>query len=226
MFPTYIFSSFRIYPIFDLNLHELTLKPSFTYLFSYVWLALELIIFLCLILAYIPNSYGFSTFFFLVFARFYWWMNFSPDSAIQTLFILGMIPIQFLFNYWLSPVYLWIVFSAYIFMLLATGLYRIHFMKYNLSKENVSISLFKSKTWAIDQKRQIGFTQNPRGRLLNFGCLLIPVRCSKKVDKGLVYLIFMGQRSMHQFSNFIRVDGIKNIEKVFIDIKQKFYEKG
>ena len=153
-------------------------------------------------------------------------MNFSPDSAIQTLFILGMIPIHFLLNYWLSPVYLWIVFSAYIFMLLGTGVYRIYFMKYNLSKENVSISLFKSKTWTIDQNRQIDFKQNPRGRLLNFGCLLIPVNNNEKRDKGFLYSIFMGQRSMHQFSDFIRLDGIKNIEKVFIDIKGKFYEKG
>lgn len=111
-------------------------------------------------------------------------------------------------------------------MLLATGVCRIYFMKYNLSKENVSISLFKSKTWTIDQNRQIDFKQNPRGRQLNFGCLLIPVKNNEKLDKGFLYSIFMGQRSMHQFSDFIRVDGIKNIEKVFIDIKQKFYEKG
>tara|TARA_B100001059_G_C17828859_1_gene583268 strand:+ start:2226 stop:2687 length:462 start_codon:yes stop_codon:yes gene_type:complete len=153
-------------------------------------------------------------------------MNFSPDSAIQTLFILGMIPTQVLLSYWLSTMYLWFIFVAYIFILLATGVYRIYFTKYNLSKENVSISLFKSKTWTIDQNRQIDFEQNPRGRLLNFGCLLIPVKNNEKLDKGFLYSIFMGQRSMHQFSDFIRVDGIKNIEKVFIDIKQKFYEKG
>ena len=169
----------------------MTLKPSFTYIFSYVWLSLELLIFWFLILTKIPGSFGFSIFFFLAFARLYWWMNFSPDSAIQTLFILGMIPTQVLLSYWLSTMYLWFIFVAYIFILLATGVYRIYFTKYNLSKENVSISLFKSKTWTIDQNRQIDFEQNPRGRLLNFGCLLIPVKNNEKLDKGFLYSIFI-----------------------------------
>ena len=202
----------------------MTFKPYYTFLFSYIWLALELYLFLYLIQAYITNCFLIPPLFFLAFARLYWWLNFSRDSAIQTLFILGVIPIQFCVNYWLPSDLFWVIFAPYIFMFVATGYLRIYFTSYHLSKEAITISSYKTKTWKIDQSRQITFSQNARGRVLNFGCLLIPVENNQNKDKGILHFIFLGQRSMHNFIDFIRVDGIKNVEKALNKINQNLYE--
>ena len=109
-------------------------------------------------------------------------------------------------------------------MFLATGYLRIYFTSYHLSKEALTISSCKTKTWKIDQSRQITFIQNARGRVLNFGCLLIPVENNQNKDKGILHFIFLGQRSMHKLIDFIRVDGIKNVEKALNKINQNLYE--
>ena len=202
----------------------MTFKPSSTFLFSYIWLALELYLFLYLIQAYVSSYFLISPLFFLAFARIYWWLNFSPDSSIQTLFILGVIPIQFFVNYWLPSDLFWVIFAPYIFMFLATGYLRIYFTSYHLSKEVLTIYSFKTKTWKIDQSRQITFIKNARGRVLNFGCLFIPVENNQNKDKGILHFMFLGQRSMNKFTDFIRIDGIKNVEKALNKINQNLYE--
>jgi len=207
-----------------LNFYKLTFKPNYTFLFSYAWLAIEIYLFLYLIQSYTTDYFLISLLFFLAFARLYWWLNFSPDSAIQTLFILGVIPIQFCANYFFSPDFFWVICGPYVLMLLVIGFYRIYFTSYHLSKEAITISLFKNTTFKIDQSRQITFIQNSRGRVLNFGCLLIPVERDQNKDKGIVHFIFLGQRSICKFRDFIRVDGIKNVKKVLNMINQNLYE--
>ena len=58
---------------------------------------------------------------------------------------------------------------------------------------------------------------NPRGRFLNFGCLLISKQ-SSDLKKGLV--AFLRQRNEFIFRNKIRLDGIPNIESLVKRLKQ------
>ena len=167
----------------------------------------------------------FPVFFFFAFARFYWWMNFSPDSGIQTAFIIATIPIYFCAIHWLSPEYSWVIFITYVFIFLAIGFYRVRFLRYKISKEELTISLCKDKTWQIDRSRKILVNRNYRGKILDFGCLIVPVLHQKKVAKGLFHSILSAQRSMNHHSNTIRIDGIKNVENVLKEINQKLYEQ-
>ena len=59
---------------------------------------------------------------------------------------------------------------------------------------------------------------NPRGRFLNFGCLLISQQSSTDSKKDLN--AFLRQRNELIFRNKIRLDGIPNIESLVKRLKQ------
>ena len=60
---------------------HVTLRPSQSYLFSYVWLAFELVGFNLMIHYLLPSNALFVlTLFMVCFARLYYWLDFSPAN--------------------------------------------------------------------------------------------------------------------------------------------------
>jgi hypothetical protein len=156
--------------------HQIILYPSQTYLFSYVWLAFELFVFNFIIHYYFPSSsLTILTIFMICFARLYYWLDFSPESGFQTLFILGLIPLNWTIHMLGFSDYLLPVMIVYQLLLITLGSIRIFRTKYCISGSHITVQLIRTKSFELDFSRAMELKQHSRGSLLNFGCILVPI---------------------------------------------------
>jgi hypothetical protein len=200
---------------------HITLQPNPTYLFSYVWLALELILFTAAIELFFPSNVPLvTTVFILCFGRLYYWLNFSPESGVQSLFILGVIPIFWLVHALDGSTYFLLIVVLYSCVLFFCGLYRVLKTKFHFTNSIVRHQLIRTKTVEIDSSRQIEMYQHSRGKKLNFGCILIPIIDPKNSDENLIFFLLFHQRSKNRFFRSLRIDGIRNPEKALQDIRK------
>ena len=201
-------------------LNSITIRPSLTYLFSYVWLACELIGFGLLIHFYAaPESYVYISIAMIVFARLYYWLDFSPESGIQSLFILGLIPLLWIvysFNY---SVHLHLIFLLYSIALICFGILRVLSIKFRVNSIRVLVQFIRSKSIEIDHSRSFKMHQHSRGKVLNFGCILIPIIDSEMPKGNLLMALLFDQRYSKKYSGFLRLDGIRNPKEAFQIIK-------
>lgn len=203
---------------------HITLYLSQTYLFSYVWLAFELFGFNFMIHYYFPsNSLIVLTFFMVCFARLYYWLDFSPESGFQTLFILGLIPLNWIVNLLGFSDHFFQVLLVYLLVLIALGSIRIFRTKYYISGSHIKVKLFLVKSFEFDNSRPIELKQHSRGRLLNFGCILLPIVESKNPKKHFLSTLLFHKRHSAKFSGYLRMDGIRNPEEAIHNLKKLDY---
>lgn len=198
--------------------NNLILKPTFTYLFSYVWLIGELLVFSSLLNLFFPTNFCYASLvFMIVFSRFYYWMNFSPESKVQSIFIIGMIPISFLMtqgNEWdMIPL------IFYLGLFLLVGVLRISKLRYIVSEYEVSRVIFTKKTVVIDYKREITIAQTKAGKTLNFGCVLVPCLNENPIEKNWLSSMLYKQRKGELYEIFFRMDGVKSPSKTLEKIE-------
>jgi hypothetical protein len=201
---------------------DITLRPSQTYLFSYVWLALEMFAFNFLIHYFITSHSLFVlTFFMLCFARLYYWLDFSPETGFQTLFILGLIPLNWILMSTDYSAHLLPILAIYCLLLIVFGIFRIAMSSYIISGSRVIVQSMRPQSFEVDTSRSIELQQNSRGKLLNFGCILIPVIESYKPTKHFLWLLSFHQRYNTRYSGYLRIDGIKNPKEVIQSLKTR-----
>ena len=193
-------------------------RPTWRYVFSYLWLAGEILLF-NYIFFLISGDYFIlgSSIFFLIFSIFYFWLNFSSELYLQILFILGIIPLNiivFNINPNLSVIHLT---GSYALIMILVGIVKILSTKYIINQKNVMRTILNFTVLKEAHTGLYAAHINPRGRFLNFGCLLISQQSSDS-KKGLV--AFLRQRNEFIFRNKIRFDGIPNIESLVKRLKQ------
>lgn len=205
---------------------HITLHPSQAYLFSYVWLALELFVMNFMIHYYIPsNSLIVLTFFMICFARLYYWLDFSPESGFQTLFILGLIPLNWVVNLLGFSDHLFQVLFVFLLVLIALGSFRIFRTKYCISGSRITVQLILMKSFDLDNSRTMELNQHSRGKLLNFGCILLPIVESKNPEKHFLSCLLLHKRHSAKFSGYLRMDGIRNPKEVIQNLKNMLYNE-
>lgn len=208
--------------IMSLNQH-ITLRPSQAYLFSYIWLAGELFVANSLIYSYFPAYSLFAlTLCMGLFARLYHWLDFSPESGFQIVFILGLIPLNWHIHQFGFSDHTPRVLLLYLAVFITLGSIRIFRTNYYITHSHVIIQLVRSKSYELDPSRPIQLHQHSRGKLLNFGCVLVPIIESKHPKRHALHAFFFHKRHSATFSRFLRLDGISNPEEVVHDIKNKF----
>jgi len=202
------------------TVYSITLRPSQTYLFSYVWLALELFFMHLIIYHYFPEHFEYlATAFFVAFARFYYWLDFSPETGFQSIYILGMIPLHWFINSVGGTEYHKLIVIFYLFSFIALGSIRIALTKYRITHSNIIVQLIGSKIFVTDQSRQPELAQHGRGKILNFGCILMPVaEVKNKADTIFLALLFR-KRYDAKYSGYLRIDGIRNPKEVTKQLK-------
>ena len=89
--------------------------------------------------------------------------------------------------------------------------------RYIINQKNVRRTIFNLTVLKEAHTGLYAVHVNPRGRFLNFGCLLISQESSDS-KKGL--FTFLRQRNEFIFRNKIRLDGIPNIESLLKKLKQ------
>lgn len=190
------------------NLKHKEFQLTWTYLFSYFWLSGELIL-----IVYFIDALGSSDTEWLLplallpFARLYHWLNFSPETLIQTGVILGTIPLIYLEKLDVLGSGLLLIMSIYIALFLLLGILRNRATKYVLTEDKVEIHRFGVKSYVRDSKRPIRMLQNSRGRVLNFACILIPVEKNGQNGKSLLERLF-SQKNAKDYEGYVRLDGI------------------
>ena len=200
--------------------HHITVRPSQTYLFSYVWLAFELFAMNIIIHYYIPsNSLIVLTLFLLCFARLYYWLDFSTESGFQTFFILGLIPLNWIVYHLGFSDHLLEVLLLYQLILITLGSIRISKTKYFITSSHIIVHLIRSKSFELDVSRPFELKQHSRGKLLNFGCILVPIVESKNRKKHFLSTLVFHKRYNAIFSGFHRMVGIRNPKEVIQNLK-------
>ncbi len=203
------------------------IQPSLGYLFSYCWLAMEIIIF-TLVIQYLLTTATklILACFFLLFARFYYWLNFSPETKVQTIILL-LLSCLYLCCYVAFPHIssLWIAINVAM-ILIVIGIIRIQCLRYILilPQNQLIIQLFWCKqVYEIDRSQPITFQQHSRGQLLNFGCICLPIKTTKPVKQENWYdKLLLTQRNpfYHQSaSDCIALDGIADPLTVFRNLQ-------
>jgi hypothetical protein len=206
---------------------QITLRPTPTYLFSYLWLSIELILFTLIIERYFdPYSLIAITVFMLFFARLYYWLNFSPETGVQTIFIVGVIPFLWIIDIFDKSSQFLTDILFYTVFLLLFGLFRVLFIRYQITNSMVTFQLLSKKSFEIDHSRPIKMYQHKRGKKLNFGCITIPVISTISVNKNLIISLLLHQRSHKRYFNTLRIDGIRNPQQTLRNLKTQYkYEK-
>ncbi len=200
---------------------HVTLRPSQSYLFSYVWLAFELFGFNLMIHYFLPvNSLIVVTLFMVCFARLYYWLDFSPETGFQTLFILGLIPLNWIVYHLGFSAHLLEILFFYQLILITLGSFRISRTKYFITGSRIIVQLIRSKSFELDNSRPVELQQHSRGKLLNFGCILVPIVESKKPRKHFLSTLLFHKRYNAIFSGFQRMDGIRNPKEVIQNLKK------
>lgn len=97
------------------------------------------------------------------------------------------------------------IFSGTLFM---TGFVRILVTRYDIRDTSLSKRIFCRINYDVDQSREVVVEQHSRGKVLNFGAILVPVAETKEFGNNSFLKIFFGQRNAH--IDAVRVDGIKN----------------
>ena len=203
---------------------HVTLRPSQSYLFSYVWLAFELVGFNLMIHYFLPsNALIVLTLFMICFARLYYWLDFSPESGFQTLFILGLIPLNWIVYHLGFSNHLLEVLLLYQLILITLGSIRISKTKYIITSSHIIVQLIRSKSFELDKTRPVELQQHSRGKLLNFGCLLVPIVESENPRKHFLSSLLFHKRYNAIFSGFQRMDGIQNPKEVIQNLKKHTY---
>jgi hypothetical protein len=201
---------------------QVTLRPSQSYLFSYVWLAFELVGFNLMIHYFLPSNALFVlTLFMVCFARLYYWLDFSPESGFQTLFILGLIPLNWVVYRHGFSSHLLEVLLFYQLMFITLGSIRISRTNYFIAGSRLIIQLIRSKSFELDNARSFELRQHSRGKLLNFGCILVPIVESNNPKKRLLSTVLFHKRHDAIFSGFYRMDGIRNPKEVIQNLKNQ-----
>ena len=160
------------------------------------------------------NSLVVLTLFMVCFARLYYWLDFSPETGFQTLFILGLIPLNWILYLLGFNNCFFQVLGAYLLLLITLGSLRIFLTKYTISNTRISVQLILKKTFQLDNSRTLEFKQHSRGRLLNFGCILVPIVELNNPKKHFLSILLFHRRHSAAFSGFLRMDGIKNPAEV------------
>ena len=206
--------------------HHITIRQTQTYLFSYLWLALELFIMNLGINYYFPSSsLIILSLFMFCFARLYYWLDFSPETSFQTLFILGLIPLNWIvFQLGFFDQFHFVLF-IYLLVLITMGSIRIYKKKFLISGSKITVQLFRLKSFELDNSRTIKFHQHSRGKLFNFGCILVPIVGAKNTKKNLLLCILFHKRHDAIFSGFYRMDGIRNPKEVIQNLKNKLTDE-
>lgn len=188
------------------NLKQKEFQLTWTYLFSYLWLSGELILIVYLIDFFeTKETEWLLPLAILPFARLYHWLNFSPETLVQTGVILGLIPLIYLEKMDVLGIGLFALMTVYIILFLILGMARNRATKYVLSDDKVEIHRFKTRSYQRDLKRPIRMLQNSRGRALNFACILIPIQ--KKENPSIMDRIFT-QKNATDYEGYVRLDGI------------------
>lgn len=196
------------------------LRPSQSYLFSYVWLAFELVGFNLMIHYFLPpNALFVLTLFVVCFARLYYWLDFSPESGFQTLFILGLIPLNWTVYDLGYSSHLLEVLLFYQLMFITLGSIRISRTNYFITRTRLIVQLIRTKSFEIDNSRPFELLQHSRGKLLNFGCILVPIIESKNPRKHRLSTVLFHKRYNERFSGYHRMDGIRNPKEVIQNLK-------
>ena len=206
--------------------HHITIRQTQTYLFSYLWLALELFIMNLVINYYWPSSsLIILSLFMFCFARLYYWLDFSPETSFQTLFILGLIPLNWIvFQLGFFDHFHFVLF-IYLLVLITMGSIRIYKKKFLISGSQITVQLIRSKSFELDNSKPIILMQHSRGKLFNFGCILVPIVGAKNTKKNLLLSILFHKRHDAIFSGFYRMDGIRNPKEVIQNLKNKLTDE-
>jgi hypothetical protein len=206
--------------------HHITIRQTQTYLFSYLWLALELFIMNLGINYYFPSSsLIILSLFMFCFARLYYWLDFSPETSFQTLFILGLIPLNWIVNELRFFEHFHFVLLLYLLMFITLGSFRIYKKKFFISGSKITVQLFRLKSFELDNSRTIKFHQHSRGKLFNFGCILVPIVESNVAKNNLLSTVLFHKRHDAIFSGFYRMDGIRNPKEVIQNLKNKLTDE-
>ena len=206
--------------------HYITIRQTQTYLFSYVWLALELFIMNLGINYYFPSSsLIILSLFMFCFARLYYWLDFSPETSFQTLFILGLIPLNWIvFQLGFFDQFHFVLF-IYLLVLITMGSIRIYKKKFLISGSQITVQLTRSKSFELDNSKPIILMQHSRGKLFNFGCILVPIVESNVAKNNLLSTVLFHKRHDAIFSGFYRMDGIRNPKEVIQNLKNKLTDE-
>lgn len=190
------------------NLKQKEFQLTWTYLFSYLWLSGELIVIVYLIDTFeTSETEWLLPLAILPFARLYHWLNFSPETLVQTGVILGLIPLIYFEKMNVLGIGLFALMSVYIGLFLILGIARNRATKYVLTDDKVEIHRFKTRSYQRDSTRPIRMLQNSRGRALNFACILIPIQKSDGQTASLINRIF-SQKNAKDYEGYVRLDGI------------------
>ncbi|MBU3660941.1 MAG: hypothetical protein FGM14_13775 [Flavobacteriales bacterium] len=155
------------------------------------------------------------------FARLYYWLDFSPETSFQTLFILGLIPLNWIVNELGFFDHFHFVLSLYLLMFITLGSFRIYKKKFFISDSQITVQLIRSKSYLLDNSRTINFQQHSRGKLFNFGCILVPIVGVKNTKKHPLLSILFYKRHDAIFSGFYRMDGVRNPKELIQNLKNK-----
>ena len=195
------------------------IRPTLTYLFSYIWLIGELILFTYLS-DFTANEFAWvSPLFFLLFARLYYWLNFSPETNVQSVFIVGLAGISLLSQLIEISINYYLLVTFWLMALLIVGIARNRMIQYGINKQSVSYALLRSKNLSRDISKPVKAIQHGRGKLLNFGCILIPITTTPS-RSNVLFKLFFGKRNDGYYHGHIRIDGIPNHQQVVEQIKQ------
>lgn len=92
--------------------------------------------------------------------------------------------------------------------MLLFGALRLLVTRYVIHESSFSKRIFYDLDYDLDQSRELVVEQHSRGRVLNFGAILMPVKLKKKLKYTNFWKLFFGQRNVQ--INVVRLDGIKN----------------
>jgi hypothetical protein len=67
--------------------------------------------------------------------------------------------------------------------------------------------------------------QHSRGKLFNFGCILVPIVESNVAKNNLLSTVLFHKRHDAIFSGFYRMDGIRNPKEVIQNLKNKLTDE-
>jgi type III secretory pathway component EscV len=159
------------------------------------------------------------------FARLYYWLDFSPETSFQTLFILGLIPLNWIvFQLGFFDQFHFVLF-IYLLVLITMGSIRIYKKKFLISGSQITVQLTRSKSFELDNSKPIILMQHSRGKLFNFGCILVPIVESNVAKNNLLSTVLFHKRHDAIFSGFYRMDGIRNPKEVIQNLKNKLTDE-
>lgn len=198
--------------------NSISIKPTITFLFSYLWLAMEFFLFSALILSFFETQFVlvFSTFM-LLFMRLYWWLNFSSETPTQMWMLALSIPLVWAsFYFEILPIYL-LCYTAFIVLV---GIIRITMTRYTISKNTLVVKRFKTVNYERGYKAKTLTHQHARGKRLNFACIILPVQTEKKIRNSTLNFLLFGQRNNALFTQGYRMDGIADHQRILQELKK------